>query len=112
MNKHTATDIVILAIAPVLSFVLVWAAIMSGFMPFDFNLNRVIQFSFAPIVWFTHVGLEAFILWVLPAIVLALLVTSWHKVWHKRAHLFASLFTLCWIAIVQLYILADAMGAC
>ena len=115
MNKNLTIDIAILILAPLLSIGIACMEFVGGFVPYEFNMPLVMQYAFAPIVWFSYIGVSALILWIFPILFLLLMVLSWCKSWKKTGHLSAALFSLCWIIIVQFFMFLHAMettGAC
>lgn len=102
-----------MAAAPLLAIVLTVINYYAGIaLISDPISSKVISYSFAPFIWFKYTGLEAVILWVLPTIFLALMLFSGFRNRKKLSWLFATLFSVCWLLIVQLFIVMDAMGGC
>ena len=112
MKRILAINVVILALAPVLSALLLATELATGVMPFSFSWRWIIHRSFAPVVWFAYTGGEALLLWILPAIFLILMSLAARKLWCKMSFVCAGGFDLCWVVIVHLFVVADVMGQC
>lgn len=112
MKRILTTDAVILALAPLLSGILLAAELATGVMPFGFSWRWIIYRSFAPVVWFAYAGAEILVLWLLPAVFLVLMCLAACNVWRKTSFVCAVCFDLCWVVIVHLFVVLDAMGQC
>ena len=113
MKKIIGIDLIIMAAAPLLSIILAVINVYCGITPIADPISPLlIRYSLAPLIWILYTGNEAVILWILPVILLALMLFYGFQNRKKTSWFFASLFTVCWLIIVQLFIYADAMGRC